>query len=503
MFRRSPFRLTLALATVIFLMSASPALGVISRALIMQRAETWVNRRIPYSQVGWADLDGDIVKSPSLGWRRDCSGFASMCWALPKAGAYTWTWPTYGQLIDKASLQPGDALVSPRNHAVIFGGWADPKHTTYYCYEMCYSASKNSTGTPDGTRVKVTPYPYWGGDTTYAPYRKPGVTGNIDYSGAISEVAGSNRYQTAVAASRVAFPGGGATTVVVASGENWPDALGAAALAGAVEGPVLLTRRDSLPGEVGAEIARLGAREAIIVGSSSAVGTGVQRALDALNGVSVVRIGGRDRYETSALIAAETLKRVRAAGGALGGPVVVTTGQNFPDALAASPIAYARVQPILLTRQSALSAEAETSLMSLEATAALVLGGGTSVSSAVEAHLEELLGPEGVRRLAGSNRYKTGYLVALYGHDECGLKYTDAAVATGGDFPDALGGGAMAGRLGTMLFLTSPGRLEGCVAELMLANAGTFGKPRCLGGNSTIKPIVREAIALMLQDAES
>ena len=499
--RRSPFRLTLALVTVIFLLSTSPAFGAISRAFIMQRAETWVNKRIPYSQTGWANLAGDIVTSPSLGWRRDCSGFASMCWGLSTPGAYTWTWRNYGEAIDKAVLQPGDALVSPRNHAVLFGGWADAAHATYYCYEMSYSASKNSTPTPDGTRVKVTPYPYWGGDYTYAPYRKPGVTGSIDYSPFITPVEGPNRYATAVAASRAAFPAGGAATVIVASGENWPDALGASALAGAVRGPILLTPRGALPGEVAGEIARLGAKEAIIVGGSAAVGHGVQQALDALSGVSVLRLGGRDRFETSSLIVGETQRRMYAAGRALEGPVFVATGGNFPDALAASPIAYSHVQPLLLTSSAALSSQAESSLASLEATSAIVLGGTASVSGAVETRLAELLGAANVRRIAGSDRYQTGYLVALYGHDERGLKYTGAAVATGANFPDALGGGAMAGELGTVLLLTSPGRLEGSVADLMLANAAEFEKPHCLGGHATLKSIVREAIALMLEDS--
>ena len=165
------------------------------------------------------------------------------------------------------------------------------------------------------------------------------------------------------------------------------------------------------------------------------------------------------------------------------------------------PIAYTHVQPLLLTSSAALSSQAESSLASLEATSAIVLGGTASVSGAVETRLAELLGAANVRRIAGSDRYQTGYLVALYGHDERGLKYTGAAVATGANFPDALGGGAMAGELGTVLLLTSPGRLEGSVADLMLANAAEFEKPHCLGGHATLKSIVREAIALMLEDS--
>jgi len=57
-----------------------------------------------------------------------------------------------------------------------------------------------------------------------------------------TSIAGANRYATAVAVSKKAFPAG-ADAVVIATGENWPDALGGSALAGALGGPILLTRR--------------------------------------------------------------------------------------------------------------------------------------------------------------------------------------------------------------------------------------------------------------------
>jgi len=47
---------------------------------------------------------------------------------------------------------------------------------------------------------------------------------------------------------------------------NFPDALAAAPLADACGGPLLMTKRDSLPATVAVEIARLGASEAIIAG---------------------------------------------------------------------------------------------------------------------------------------------------------------------------------------------------------------------------------------------
>ncbi len=79
--------------------------------------------------------------------------------------------------------------------------------------------------------------------TIYAQARQPVET---------TRIAGIDRYETAVKACRSAFPT--ASAVVVASGENFPDALAGAGLAGAYDAPLLLTRKGTLysgiPGEI-------------------------------------------------------------------------------------------------------------------------------------------------------------------------------------------------------------------------------------------------------------
>jgi len=70
------------------------------------------------------------------------------------------------------------------------------------------------------------------------------------------------------------------------------------------------------------------------------------------------------------------------------------------------------------------------------------------------------------------------------------------AIATGENFPDALAGGVMAARRGTVLTLSPPKWLDADVATLLVRNAATVGKPRVLGGETSLWPIVREAIAL-------
>lgn len=82
-------------------------------------------------------------------------------------------------------------------------------------------------------------------------------------------VAGTNRYSTSVAISQAGFSS--ASRVYVATGLNFPDALAGAAAAAANGAPVLLIPGTSVPGEVAAEITRLGATQIFILGGAAAV----------------------------------------------------------------------------------------------------------------------------------------------------------------------------------------------------------------------------------------
>lgn len=486
-------RLVAIIVLVTLLLTATPALGI-PRSAVMARAQRWTDAVIPYSQTGWADAAGVAVGSPSLGWRRDCSGFVSQAWQTAKPGYSTRTLQNVATQITKDALLPGDALVSYNNHALLFGGWANANRTEYWAYEM---SSSQSSRTGDGTVVRKTPYPYWPGNSadSYRFYRLNTITEDQDYSQSIVSVEGASRYETAVAASHVAFADGEAPVVVVASGVDWPDALAASALAGAVGGPVLLTRPDSLPDAVAQEIVRLGAREALVAGGEAAVSDDVMDALKALPGVSVARIAGADRYQTSRSIAEETVRRL---GDRFAGRVIVATGEGFADALAAAPLAAKGGWPIVLTPGTALSGETTAALQASNVTSALIVGGEGAVAPGVEAALETALGIDSVERIAGEDRYATALAIAAFGVAEANLSYGSVAIATGESFPDALAGGVMASRLGTVLLLTRGSTLPSVVAIVLAKNVDTVGKPHVLGGEAVVKPPVRQAIALAL-----
>ncbi|WP_269762044.1 S8 family serine peptidase [Ornithinimicrobium cryptoxanthini] len=98
--------------------------------------------------------------------------------------------------------------------------------------------------------------------------------------GDVERRAGANRYDTAVEVS--SDFSAGLDTVFVATGENFPDALTGAALAGHVHSPVLLVKPNSIPASVVTELKRLGAGEIQILGGHSSVSQAVEDQLMAL-----------------------------------------------------------------------------------------------------------------------------------------------------------------------------------------------------------------------------
>jgi putative cell wall-binding protein/uncharacterized protein YkwD len=309
----------------------------------------------------------------------------------------------------------------------------------------------------------------------------------------VTPIEGADRIATAVAASQEAFTS--STCVVIATGFNWPDALGGSALAGALKAPILLTSQSGLSTEVRNEIVRLKATKAIILGGTAAVSAAVATQLDAISGVSVERIAGADRYETANLVAARTIAEMNAQGG-YDGTAFVSTGANFPDALGASPLAAAKGWPIYLANPALASNAALVATMKAAGvTDAILLGGANVVADSVAT----ALGATFETRLSGANRYDTAVKVASYGVANADLSWDKVAPATGQNFPDALAGGVLQGASGSVLLLTPTASLNGGVAAVLSANKGSISEVRFLGSTAALSVTVRSAVVSALQ----
>jgi putative cell wall-binding protein len=316
----------------------------------------------------------------------------------------------------------------------------------------------------------------------------------IDPTVVPTQVMGATRYETAVEASKLAFPKG-ASTVVIATGRSWPDALGGTALAGVLNGPILLTDTNALPASVTQELTRLGASRAIIVGGTGAVGTAVESELKKRFGTSKVeRIAGSDRYQTADKVATRVMSE---RGSAYDGMAFVATGINFPDALAAAPVAASKGWPIFLVNPSAPSSAVNRPAMA-PVTDVAILGGTGAVSAGVEAELNKRLGADSVERVSGACRYSTAAAVACWATERTDLRWSGLGIATGEGFPDALAGGVLQGKRGSVLLLTHPKALSPDAAATIAGTQLCISEVTFLGGTGAVAHEVRNEVIEIL-----
>ena len=256
----------------------------------------------------------------------------------------------------------------------------------------------------------------------------------------ITRLAGSDRYQTSQAAARELreqMGGGMFSSVIVASGSSFPDALAGSYLAAVRSAPILLAK----PGEelllqmVIREILTPGGT-VYLLGGEAAVS---QKMEENMEDFTVKRLGGSDRYETNLLILQEA--------GVAGKDMVVCTGKNFADSLSASALGL----PILLVKGELNSRQRE--LLQAASGTKYIIGGKNAVSEKVESQLASY---GAVRRIAGNTRYETSALVAEHFFPAPG----QVVLAYGKNFPDGLSGGPLACRLGAPLLLTQAGSEE-------------------------------------------
>lgn len=296
----------------------------------------------------------------------------------------------------------------------------------------------------------------------------------------VTRVQGVDRYATAIAQSNAGFASGTVTTTVVASGEGFPDALTGASLAGAYGSPLLLTRRTSLPVGFLAELVRLGATKVVLVGGTAAIDPAIVRQLSA-TGLEVQRIAGRDRYDTAAAVASELAV---VTGQTTIPRAFLARGDLYADALAVSPIAAGNGVPVLLTRPSTLPSATSIALASLDTTEVVVTGSTAAIATSVASAVDAMPGVS-IVRWAGGDRYETAAQVARESIAHGWATSDYFGVATGNNFPDALGGGALAARYGGVVLLTKPTSLSPA-ARSVISDLGYDTVPVAIYGSTGV-----------------
>ncbi|WP_017378567.1 cell wall-binding repeat-containing protein [Paenisporosarcina sp. TG-14] len=285
----------------------------------------------------------------------------------------------------------------------------------------------------------------------------------------VPRISGTSRYDTAVAISKEGWKT--ADTVVLATAGDFPDALAGGPLAFQKNAPILLTRTAYLTKETKAEIERLGAKKVIILGSQGAVSLEVEKELKQM-GLTIERIGGKNRFDTAALIAQRLTSN----------EAVVAYGFNFPDVLSVSAYASKNGIPILLTRTDKLPAETAAALKSKSKTH--VIGSTGAVGEAVFKLL-----PNPVR-YGGKSRYDTGFEV----NSKLKMGNGKAFIATGTNFPDALAGSVLAAKNNAPILLVKGDTIPGATAK-QLADYESYA---IFGGTGAVGEPVRKLLIQQL-----
>jgi putative cell wall-binding protein len=291
---------------------------------------------------------------------------------------------------------------------------------------------------------------------------------------AVTRVSGSDRFATAIAASKGEFStAGSAGAVVLARSDNYPDALVGTALAATKHAPLLFANGDSLTAETRAEITRVlpAGGTVYLLGGTTAMPASVATSVTNL-GFVPVRYSGADRYGTALAVAA-----------ALGNPstVLLATGVNFPDALAAGPAAAHLGGAVLLTAGTSLPASVQAYLTAHPGKVYAVGGPAATADPAAT-------------KLVGADRYGTAVAVAA------GLFSGPAVagVASGVVFPDALSGGAYEAHFGGPMLLTDPSALPVSTRTYLVGSVGALGTVTVFGGTAAVSSAVQSQIGTAL-----
>ena len=199
-----------------------------------------------------------------------------------------------------------------------------------------------------------------------------------------------------------------------------------------------------------------------------------EKAEEEKKDLDVKRISGDSRYLTAIEVSKALYQGEEKAEA-----VVLVSGENTADALAAGPLAIAKKAPILLaSKDDTLKEEIER----LGVDTIYIVGGENSVAK----EFETAFGEKEVVRLAGANRIETSIEVA-----KC-LKAKNIILANAFNSVDALASSGLAKKENGAIILTGKDKLDESIKAYMEENKE--GKIFVAGGENSVAPEAIEGL---------
>lgn len=291
----------------------------------------------------------------------------------------------------------------------------------------------------------------------------------------ISRLYGENRYETSINISNK-FSQDKIDNIIIASGNDFPDALAGSALSKKLNAPILLV--DKTPDKNLSSInyikSHLSNNGTIyVLGGNASVNE------DYINyfkttGYNVKRLGGANRFETNkAIVNFLNIKK--------GTPLVLVNGYGFADALSVSSIAASKGYPILMSNANNLPTEIVEVINNIQPSKVFIVGGEGSLTSSIIDQTKKVVPSLDINivRIGGISRYETSLNVCKYFN----LDTDTALIANGKNFPDALSGSALATKLNAPIILTDGSNI---ITQKRYLDSMNYSNLILLGGKGAV-----------------
>ncbi|MFL0196256.1 cell wall-binding repeat-containing protein [Clostridium sp. WILCCON 0269] len=194
----------------------------------------------------------------------------------------------------------------------------------------------------------------------------------------VIRIGGLDRYDTCEQVNNnLNIPKG--TPVFLASGEDFPDALSAGAVAAIKQYPILVTQKDTLPPQTIHQLIKIKPSAIYVVGGTGVISDNIFNTLNNYSS-NVTRISGADRYATS-------LSICKSFDSEYGTTVIFAAGSDFKDAVCASSLAAKYSAPIILTNNNIK--DSKTYIDNSKYLNIYILGGTDEISTDVENALKK------------------------------------------------------------------------------------------------------------------
>lgn len=272
------------------------------------------------------------------------------------------------------------------------------------------------------------------------------VSAKANYT--VSRIDGATRYETSTNIANN-YSSGKLENIIIASGDDFPDALSGCVLSSKVNAPILLVGKDTKSSQASINFikSKLNVNGTIyVLGGESSVNEEIGRCFKSLGYNNIKRLGGINRFDTNKII-------INALNTKKGTPVFIVNGFDFADALSVSSIAGSKEYPIILSDSTGLPDEAKDLIKSIEPSKIFIVGGENSIGSNVIDEIKNIvpMSDGSIARIGGNDRYETSLNVCKYFN----LSSDTAVIASGENFPDALSSSALAAKLNAPIILTN------------------------------------------------